>query len=119
MDFVFTDLGNSPVLPVPELVTEVYVPVVSGGLDFKSEGNFEFIDGLLKNYGKLCSSDFNGVLHIQFKLVDDDEGIFVEGKSPLFNEKSDFDIIFVRFHNDEELDSVGEFNGDFVDLKFV
>lgn len=95
------------------------MPVVSGGLDFKSEGNFEFIDGLLKNYGKFSCSDCNDMLHIQFKLVDDDEGIFVECKSPLFNKKSDFVIIFVSFENDEEFDSVGEFKGNFGDLKFV
>jgi hypothetical protein len=42
LDFVGGDLFSGPMFPVEELVTEVCVPVISGGLDFKGEGNFEF-----------------------------------------------------------------------------
>lgn len=84
LDFVFLDLGKSPFLPVDELISKVYVPVVSDNLDFESEWSFEISNGYLYKKGKFLPFVLNSQGHLDFKLVDDDKSVFMEGERPCF-----------------------------------
>lgn len=84
---VLSDLKSGPIVPVPELVIEVCVPVVSSYLDFEVESNFEVMDMLLKKYLKFLDSGINGSPLSSVKLFEDDRGFLLEGNSPLVNDK--------------------------------
>jgi hypothetical protein len=58
-------------------------------------------------------------LNINFEVVDDNEGIFLEGKSPLFDKDGDLLGVILFFHENIDLNSFFKIGGDIGNGNFV
>jgi hypothetical protein len=119
LNFVFSDLGEGPFLPVEEVIIEPYVPVISSNLDFESESNFEIVDNLKKEYSQFVSLVLNCDFKFMFKLHNNGNSFCMKSKSPLFNDKSNFLLQFKFLKLNEDIDFVGVEDSEVDDLEII